>query len=177
MRNITLLLFVLLFTGCKNNTEYRSNSSYFKFDEVDHYYLDISSLDIWNLMGKKNASAKELQLSEMLANSGMKENAVNNVVKQLEGLGYKKTILPSKISDSIDYVFSDKNGDEKITTMCIPEYRDILVFKKDNQITGFAKICFTCYQCHLVYSRYNHDDMMSMSNYNILFRQLHPKIR
>lgn len=36
---------------------------------------------------------------------------------------------------------------------CAPEYRDILVFKKKNQISGIAKICLSCRQFYLISSK------------------------
>ena len=36
---------------------------------------------------------------------------------------------------------------------CAPQYRDILVFKKKNQISGIAKICLSCHQFYLISSK------------------------
>ncbi len=36
---------------------------------------------------------------------------------------------------------------------CAPEYRDILIFKKNEKISGVAKICLSCSQFYLISSK------------------------
>ena len=36
---------------------------------------------------------------------------------------------------------------------CAPEYRDILVFRKNNEISGIAKICLSCGQLYFISSK------------------------
>ncbi|MNK71121.1 hypothetical protein D3C87_905630 [compost metagenome] len=57
---------------------------------------------------------------------------------------YKKSNLSSKQQRQIQDVFSEKDSIQTNEYACIPEYRDIFIFKNKKKTIGIAKICFKC---------------------------------
>lgn len=66
-------------------------------------------------------------------------------VAQLEDIGYNKKVLPDSINESLNKIFSERAYDEDYAApACMPYFRDVYVFRKNNKITGVAKICYGC---------------------------------
>jgi len=146
--SIILLLFVIL--SCKSKEE----KLFFDFDSVEYYALN------------KN---KELEIKEN-NRTGKKDSILNNILysespdkldsdvfyKTINSTGFSKSKLSEK---DIQYlrndVFVEKCSLKMFEMMkaCAPEYRDILVFRKNNEISGIAKICLSCGQFYFISSK------------------------
>lgn len=109
----------------------------FEFDEAIHYsfeeikYKKVEKLKNFEAIyfGDYPDNLNETDIHNELTKHGYIENKIDET--KLISL---KTIFRFQIDLSII----------KTVTACAPEYNDIIIFKKDNKITGIAKICFGC---------------------------------
>ncbi|RLZ11973.1 hypothetical protein [Faecalibacter macacae] len=138
------IILIILFSCSHNNP-----NSYFQFDEIVYYRLDENFVDF-------NESAKEINTLDTtnievyqynVINSSMSLDLKNNLLENnLKEVGYSKTEILEKYYKDIDEIFSYKEYKNAFNVGCFPWYRDILIFKKENEIIGIAKICFQCGQ-------------------------------
>ena len=165
-----LLVFIFLFSckqkqaGAKNDEILTPNNSnknlkieygekFFHYDAVDYYSIYISENDATKLLDKQNSKIEEEKYNIILNDEFPKTINEINFIKDLSSLGFKKSsIKPKKFTD-LNQIFVEKSEQDGIVFACIPVFRDLLVFKKNNKITGFAKICFECNQSHIIGSK------------------------
>ena len=57
-------------------------------------------------------------------------------------------------------------------TACIPVFRDILIFKKNNKSIGIAKICFECEKSHIVGTNKNIENFGQCGDFSKLMNIL-----
>jgi len=117
--------------------------SYFDFDQVVHYsfknartHFDCNTGVILEDFGCEIVNhVRPMKISDSL------------FIDSLHLLGYSKTEIDTSKYIKLKQVFSEtKPPLFDSYSACEPIYRDILIFKKSNQITGMAKICFECSQ-------------------------------
>jgi hypothetical protein len=58
-------------------------------------------------------------------------------------MGYKMSRIDQELYPSIDSVFMDMSS-ENAAYACLKKYKDLLIFRKEGQITATVKICFSC---------------------------------
>lgn len=134
----------------ENSESIKSNNKiFFDFDNVDYYFKDIEESEILKevrrLEGVDNESEEYNYLNLISENYPKKIND-KNFIKNLLKFGYSKNQIDKKYYDEINSLFSETKCDSSFAAACIPIYRDILVFYKEEKIIGIAKICFTCRQ-------------------------------
>jgi len=170
--NSILLSFFFTIIGCKeniSNTDSNQNlqsltmqnkkveygQKFFDFDEVDYYSIEISEEDAMKLMDE-NSTRLSQQKSDIILNDEFPKTIADiDFIKDFNKFGFKKyQIAPANFED-LNKIFVEKTEQDRIDFACIPIFRDILVFKKDNKNIGFAKICFDCHQYHIVGSIVN----------------------
>jgi hypothetical protein len=64
-------------------------------------------------------------------------------ISNLTSIEYEKYQVEKKDLYKLRDIFRTKGGDMDVAA-CIAVYRDILIFKKQNEIIGIANMCFTC---------------------------------
>jgi len=149
-KRYSIILLVFLLISCKSNDE----KAFFDFDSVEYYSLN------------KN---KEVEIIENNRN-GIKDSILNKILysefpdaldndvfyKNVNTNSFSKFKLSQK---DIEYLKNDVFHEKlsfkmfELNKACAPEYRDILVFKKNNKISGIAKICFSCGQFYIISSK------------------------
>ena len=67
-----------------------------------------------------------------------------NLLKNLEILYPKKKKIEQSKLNTLASIYSEKFHGDYSLAACEPIYRDILIFKKENNIIGVSKICFEC---------------------------------
>ena len=74
------------------------------------------------------------------------------MIDKLPELGLSKMKILVKDYQELNQLFCIKDSKEIIMTAaaCDPLYKDILVFRKSNEIIGIAKICFSCNQSLII---------------------------
>jgi len=61
---------------------------------------------------------------------------------------FVKTELNKEKKKEVETIFTQKDSIQMTFSGCIPMYRDIFVFKRNDSITGIAKVCFGCGVAH-----------------------------
>lgn len=146
--SIVLLLFLIF--SCKSKEE----KMFFDFDSVEYYSLNKSKEEE---MGENNSKSIDKVIFDKIFFDDYPEK-VNNTVfyKTINSDGFSKSELSQK---DVEYLRSDiflEKPSLKILEnvyACSPQYRDILVFKKNKEISGIAKICLSCRQFYLISSK------------------------
>lgn len=151
-----LLLILILFFSSSSEID-AQESHFFDFDQVDHYSTDISSQGISNIeyQRKKNSyeykkiSKKDALFLSILRNN-YPEKIEEDFPEKLIKYGFKKNDIDKKLYPEINDIFSEKNCNDNLESLCIPTFRDILVFRKKNKIIGIAKICYSCHLATII---------------------------
>lgn len=173
MKYFSVLLFVLYFLlGC--NTNSKSNCKpYFEFDELNHYFIDISPGEEIKLMEIDSLSKDELWLNDVLLQPKRTKLADTISLLNLETIGFAKQIIPASKFSSINQIFCEKNYEQLVSTACVPVYRDVLIFKMQSKIIGTAKICFDCGYHVITGAKVNTDAFGQFGDYEKLHKLLY----
>ena len=156
MKKLILLTAGILMLGACNpapdNTPKTANSAslvekvtgkkFFEYDEIDHYFNDYNGSSMNDLYRSKSP-LDSLKADVILGNTP-KDIFDLSFVDKLEKIGYKKSIVDKSKFAEIDKLFVEKKAIDPIAAACIYVFRDILIFKRNNNIIGTAKICFRC---------------------------------
>lgn len=152
---LIVVIFIFIFTSC--------NSYYFDFDRVVHYTIKDISLIENDTISIKN---KDI-ISDVLYNR-LSDKINLDVIKKIELASTKKTIVNAVYNNTISELFKNKHCSEIISTMCIPIYRDVLIFYKNEEVIGIAKICFKCKIHDIIGSEINTEDFGQCGDYKKL---------
>lgn len=157
-----LLLIFILNASCSNKTENSISANegdketitkseecfpYFDFDEVEYYRIKIDELDALNLieLGNKNDSLKySIIIEDKLSNI-----SDSILIDRLIEFGFSKKVISSYDFINLNKVFCSNKYSFSTFAVCTPFYRDILIFKKSESISGIVKLCFDCSQSTL----------------------------
>ncbi|QQV04497.1 MULTISPECIES: hypothetical protein [Chryseobacterium] len=158
MKQIPILTFIfLIFLSCNMTNENKKEiiekaeitkqvigKKFFDYDAIEHYQTDFDKLKIGELYDNKSKSKIDLLKEGVIL--GDIPHSISDLafIKNLEQIGFKKTIVDKSKFKSIEEIFVEKTTLENIATACIYVYRDILIFKKESKVVGIAKICFDC---------------------------------
>ena len=145
---VVLLLFVIL--SCKSKEE----KIFFDFDSVEYYSLNKSKEE---KMEENNSKSIDNGIFDKIFFDDYPEKVNNDVFnKTINSDGFSKFRLSQK---DVEYlrndIFLEKSSLKMLENVyaCSPQYRDILIFKKNKKISGIAKICLSCRQFYLVSSK------------------------
>src|SRR5690606_31320119 len=152
MKNLYYLFVVgLFFLGCKQN-----QSNFFDFESVEYYSIDENSISYFT-------SSKEIE--RIVLEDFFSEIPDENFTETLERIGYHKIILDNRYNKQLNTIFKERSCKFDDIAACAPIFRDILIFKKNNQITGLAKICFQCNKSYFVGTSKNTEHFDVCGNY------------
>ena len=146
--SIVLLLFLIF--SCKTKEE----KMFFDFDSVEYYSLNKSKEEE---MGENNSKSIDNGIFDKIFFDDYPEK-LNNAVfnKTINSDGFTKFKLSQKdVAYLRSDIFLEKPSLNILENVyaCSPQYRDILVFKKNKEISGIAKICLSCRQFYLISSK------------------------
>lgn len=162
MKKLILLLITIIIYSCKSEAQN-------DFDTIIHY----SITDKKAIQNENNNSFSKLY-------SGLEapKSIEKDFEKKLISYGYVKTILPKdKISAVCKTISKDINL-KYHEVACIPMYRDILIFQKENKTKAILKVCFECGMNDLsgkFESNFNFKKPDFFSNYDLLYLLLYGK--
>ena len=141
-------LLALLFScnSSKNNSENKDGDYFFDFDELVHYRIEIDENVLLEKEDDQNISPEEQLQIDLIIMDEPNSIVDTSFIAELENIGFEKKQIEKDQFEKINEIFREKEVDEAIAYSCIAVYRDILIFKKNNKITGMAKICFSCDQ-------------------------------
>lgn len=122
---------------------------FFVFDKVEHYKLaDSTGIDEFHKY--RNNSALDSFRLGVVRNEIPNSLSDSSFIEKLQKIGYSDITVPEEKFQILNEIFSEKKVKNTVDYACVPVYRDILIFKKENKISGIAKICFECLQ-HRIY--------------------------
>ena len=153
MKKILFLFIIILNLSCQN--------SKLEFDSVYHYKNEISEDKFYDLLEESESNDNNTELEEILT-----ENQISDFYKTFEFIEKNYTeneLINSKLYPEIKEIY--KNDISFEDSKCIPIYRDILVFKKNDSIVAISKICF---DCEMQYTLMSNQETIEIDNKKIL---------
>lgn len=171
---LKILFFVIIITLVYSFTlsKFNSTKKQLAFDELTHYCIPtIGEEDVYDLMDKSNKSSKDQLLLKAITQEDTSIFADFSFLDSLVIIGFEKKTLSLIQMQNIHTIFMQEK-DEGFD-MCMPIYRDILVFKKHNKIKGLAKIAFWCGIVHFIGTNVYPENYGWLIDMNKLYLELH----
>ncbi|MFM2228948.1 MAG: hypothetical protein RL607_206 [Bacteroidota bacterium] len=168
MKRIALALFTLVaLTACQQNqkAEATGDLPFFQFDVVEHYKVPYSKVALDSIIGKEDKTRMEQGLLQIVTGNIPVSTKDTLFVKNMEILGYQKTLLDPKIYPQIKHLFSKREPSKPIQPTCQSGYTDVLVFREKGKFVGSAKISFDCQRHQMIGERYNDADFGQSGEY------------
>ncbi|NNT73140.1 hypothetical protein HKT18_13020 [Flavobacterium sp. IMCC34852] len=122
----------------------KDSKKFYDSDEIDHYYLDISEEKVMKLARVKNKNEEQEDFISLLVSHYPDSITEPNFEIKLHKYKFKKTELNETKKKEVENIFSKKDSIQTEFSSCLPYYRDIFIFKKNDSIIGIAKVCFGC---------------------------------
>lgn len=162
MKKFIFILTGIIVLSCNNSEESKNTNEkvvkkelrpFFDSDKIDHYHVEctlekIIDFELNNLKSKKNKEFSDIFMGHFPDTIPKKD-----FEETLQAHNYKKSNLTIKQQKEIENVFSEKDSLQMSAYACVPEYRDIFIFKKEKQTVGIAKICFKCGRFQIIGSK------------------------
>lgn len=125
---------------------------FYTYNKLDHYQIEISQDSISYLVDHTNTKYRQtplttlqLELAQILLSGGLSKLGDTVSLSRLETLGYTKHPVEKRNFGRIDELLCEGYiPEESKVNMCLPVYRDILVFRDSERIVGLCKLCFEC---------------------------------
>ncbi|RKS21763.1 hypothetical protein CLV94_2398 [Flavobacterium endophyticum] len=117
---------------------------FYDSDKIEHFYLNISEDSILNLLKLKNENKDQKKLRQLLVSDYPDSVSEPNFETDLVKYKFTKTELSELKKKEVEKIFSQQDSTPAEFLSCVPYYRDIFIFKKNDSIVGIAKICFDC---------------------------------
>lgn len=156
-----LLLFVALL-GDNNKNQY------FQFDTIEYYHINVTNGYIDTSMKEEHPTVNQQILLSLLFYNNYPANIREANKLDLTNAGYAKQSLTAEELSLLKGIFSKHDAKHMGAPACAAVYNDILVFKSKGNVTGFAKICFTCHQHYILGSKYNTNNFGQSGEYEEL---------
>lgn len=150
-----------------NNLNSHPGKPFFTFDAIDYYKNDIDENTAMNLLDYRPTSLDSIRYNLIIDETS--ENISNEYfINNLTKAGFNKTEIKSEDFQKLAALFSEQHQREEIYFACIPIFRDILVFKKNEKVIGVAKICFGCNRNKIIASKSNTSNFGQGKDYELL---------
>jgi len=146
---------------------------YFDFDEIDHYFLNISQEALGDIERRKTKTYLEEKQINWLRQYEPDSLPDITISSELAFTGYVKKEVLATDFPKIKDIFCERLHEPGPASGCIPEFRDVLLFKKERRLVGFAKICFTCHKHSITGTHLDTSQFGQSGDYEKLFNILH----
>ena len=160
MKKLLFLLLTVIICSCKSSAQN-------DFDTIIHY----------SISNEKASQNKNHNSFNKLYNGLEAPILIEyDFEDKLISYGYVKTIVPNDKISAICKTISKDINLKYHEAACIPMYRDILIFQKDNKTKAVLKVCFECGMNALTgnfESNFNYKKTNIMSNYEPLYKNLY----
>lgn len=151
---VVLVLFCLSSCGSNNDStedypiqkEVIKNQPIFIFDSIIHYSTVISEDTLWGIERIRDKTADQRRLIEVVLYEQITSLSDTLFLKHLPNLGYSKQLVSFEKCSELRKILQIQNMRDEGSTICVPIYRDILVFRYKSKNTGILKLCFDCYR-------------------------------
>lgn len=166
-RFLVLVSFIMAANACKEKPK-----SFFHFDQVLHYQIDIEMSRIHDLLDLDQRVGENQALYDALFTARPFDLGDSLFLGKLESCGYRKYDISAVYFSELNEIFSLKHHKDHFATACEPIFRDVLVFKKSGTITGISSICFECGVSDISGTQLPTNDFGQSGDYQKLFRLL-----
>ncbi|KRD11154.1 hypothetical protein ASE21_05415 [Flavobacterium sp. Root901] len=162
MKKYIFILIVIIISSCKNSNKAEAADKkvvkkelrpFFDSDKIDHYFVNYTLESIIDFNGKSKKSKKHQEFEDLFMGYFPDSIPKKDFEKTLISHNYQKSKLSDKQQKEIEDIFSEKDSLQMNAYACVPEYRDIFIFKKKQKIIGIAKICFKCGRFQIIGSK------------------------
>lgn len=118
---------------------------FFKADAINHYRIEIEG-DALEVLERSEHQSKEVELKRRIIFDEDHPLSILDCkfIDQLEAMGFTKHRLSSFQLTQVQSIFRLKQIQSIEPSYCGAVFRDVLVFYMNDQITGIAKLCFSC---------------------------------
>jgi hypothetical protein len=166
MKKYVLLILVILFSNCNNNQLPKLETKisvkkelrpFFNSDKIDHYFLNISEIDFAKFRRIESKTDNDKKFWNLFVGNFPENIPEKSFEKDLLKFDYVKSVLSIDKQNKIKNVFSEKDSLQMDAYACVAKYRDIFLFKRNEDIIGIAKICFDCNRYQIIGSKINSD--------------------
>lgn len=126
---------------------------YFNFDQVVHYKFVLPDDPLWIIHDDDLLDTIKDPLQKERFKTIRKYLNDNQILTQLadttsfvkmEQFGFEKHEISKELFGKLNQIFCDRPHKEYNVKMCIPVFRDLLIFKLNNKTIGYARLCFGC---------------------------------
>jgi hypothetical protein len=130
----------------------KNDKSFFDFDKVVHYHKEIKDSELRSMFENANEKGKDSEesLYTDIVSGFYPEQIDINIGRELINFGFNSVVINQKKNSQFNKIFSERKCDSYYAYACVPVYRDILLFYKNDSLVGITKICFGCKQAHIV---------------------------
>ncbi|WP_118972054.1 hypothetical protein [Taibaiella koreensis] len=171
---ILLKYILLLFSFCLVAAGCQQHRKFFDYDEVIHYYHPGDGSE--PISSPDNGKSGLDTLRSGVIEGGIPRDITDTAfIARLKEMGYSPRPLKQSAFPEIDALFSEKDASDASVTSCIRIYRDVLIFRKHNKVTGIAKICFECGDYNFNGTQTSTESFGSPNDYERLYHLLHGK--
>lgn len=162
MKKFILIITSIILFSCNNSKKVDINKEkvakkelrpFFDSDEIDHYFGNYTLESVIDFTGKSKRSKKQQELEGLFVGYFPDSIPKKDFGEILLSHNYKKSNLTIKQQKEIENIFSEKDSLQMSAYACVPEYRDIFIFKKNEKTVGIAKICFKCGRFQIIGSK------------------------
>lgn len=184
MKKFIFILIGIIVLSCNNSEKSKNTNekvvkkelrSFFDSDKIDHYYL-VSRSDFEHSSHDDSLKQeKKKEFSSFFYGDYSDILSDKNFEVLLLKYKYKKSNLSNKQQNRIENIFSEKDSIQTDGYACIPEYRDIFIFKKKEKTVGIAKICFKCARFQIIGSKLDVSGFGLFSELDKLKKIVHPE--
>ena len=151
-----IIIFVIL-----SVTYYFYSKNSFEFDEAIHYSITDEQTD-------------KVAMYELVYGTYPSEISDTLFVSKLEKKGFFKKKIDSTKNNQLRTILTSDFGITIGIKKCETVYRDIIILKTNNKITGIAKICFGCGEHHFIGENFNE---YNFDKYKELEKLLYKEVR
>ena len=162
MKRYIFIIIIIVISSCNDSKKIHLENQkvlkkelrpFFDSDKIDHYYVNHSLESIIEFEIENKKSKKHKEFSDLFMGYFPDSIPKKDFEETLLNHNYKKSILSDKQQKEIENIFSEKDSLQTSGYACVPEYRDIFIFKKKEKIVGIAKICFKCGRFQIIGSK------------------------
>jgi len=168
MKSYITLFLSLILISCQNvkkNDISNTSNQFFDFDEIIHYHKEISEKEWLKIVRKEPKNDDEIIFLRILNENYPTTTKDKNFINALDKLYPSKIKIEKNKFKEIGNIFSEKYHGEYAVAGCEPFYRDVLVFKKNNEVVGISKICFQCALHSTIGTKKNTDQLGQNGDY------------
>ncbi len=169
MKTFVWCIFLLILFSFKSAERFVSDSAakckpYFHFDQVVHYKFvlpeneNFTSMEDYVLDSIKDHTerAKVAGIRKFLLDDKiLTQLADTTSLVLMEQFGFEKRDISKELFAKLNKIFCDRPHKEYNVKMCIPVFRDLLIFKWNNKTIGYARLCFNCDKDVIIGSKEN----------------------